>query len=224
MALKDFAIAKPKPLPVILLADVSGSMADDGKIEALNASILDMLESFSKESRLRAEIQVSIITFGGEAKIHLPLTPVHEIGTIEPFEADGGTPIGAALALACQMVEDKNAIPSRSCRPAIILVSDGYPTDAWESNFKDLCDSERAQRATRFAMAIGADADETMLKTFVNDREAPVFHANTARDIHRFFRAVTMSVSSRSQKQNPDETEPFIIPQQSEDDFDLDFE
>lgn len=222
MALKDLAIAKPKPLPVILLADISGSMSEEGKIEALNAAVRDMLETFSKESRLRAEIQVCIITFGGQAKIHLPLTPVHEINN-EDFFADGGTPMGAAFKLASQMIEDKNLIPSRACRPAIILVSDGHPTDAWEASFDELKTLERAQRATRFAMAIGADADIEMLKSFVNDKEAPVFRANNARDIHRFFRAVTMSVSTRSQRQNPDESEPFIIPPPPLDDFDLDF-
>ena len=34
--LKDFTVTKPRPLPVILLADVSGSMASEGKIDALN--------------------------------------------------------------------------------------------------------------------------------------------------------------------------------------------
>lgn len=224
MALKDFAIAKPKPLPVILLADVSGSMGEDGKIEALNAAVRDMIETFSKESRLRAEIQVSIITFGGQAKVHLPLTPVHELSSLDEFQADGGTPMGAAFVLAQQLIQDQNSIPSRACRPTIVLVSDGHPTDDWETAFRALSGSERSQRATRFAMAIGADADEAMLKSFVNDREAPVFRANNARDIHRFFRAVTMSVSSRSQRQNPDETEPFVVPPPPEDDFDLDFE
>lgn len=224
MTLKDFAMAKPKPLPVILLADVSGSMSENGKIEALNAAVRDMVETFSKESRLRAEIQVCMITFGGEARVHLPLTPVHQLPKFDDFQADGGTPMGAAFDLARQMIEDKDLIPSRACRPAIILVSDGYPTDSWEPAFDDICASERSQRATRFAMAIGADADEAMLKAFVNDKEAPVFRANNARDIHRFFRAVSMSVSTRSQRQNPDESEPFIIPPPPADDFDLDFE
>lgn len=31
--LKDFTIAEARPLPVVILADVSGSMSVDGKIE-----------------------------------------------------------------------------------------------------------------------------------------------------------------------------------------------
>ena len=35
-SLKKFAVATPRPLPVIVLADTSGSMGENGKIEALN--------------------------------------------------------------------------------------------------------------------------------------------------------------------------------------------
>lgn len=52
---KKFSVATPRPLPVIILADVSGSMSEDGKIEALNAALKDMIKTFTKESRLQAE-------------------------------------------------------------------------------------------------------------------------------------------------------------------------
>ena len=55
----------------------------------------------------------------------------------------------------------------------IVLVSDGLPNDNWEQEFEAFKQSERAQKATRMAMAIGNDADETMLKEFINDLEAP---------------------------------------------------
>ncbi len=42
-------------------------------------------------------------------------------------------------------------------------------------------------------MAIGADADESMLGDFANDPEAPLFRAENAADIHRFFRAVNLA-------------------------------
>ena len=72
-SLKKFAVAAPRPLPVIVLADTSGSMSENGNIEALNLALREMVSTFSKESRLRAEIQVGLITFGGKAQLHLPL-------------------------------------------------------------------------------------------------------------------------------------------------------
>lgn len=223
-SLKKYAVATPRPLPVIVLADTSGSMGENGKIEALNAAMKDMVSTFAKESRLRAEIQVGLITFGGNAQMHLPLVAAHGVAGFSEFKADGVTPMGAAFDLARQLLEDKDRIPSRAYRPVLILLSDGQPTDDWEAPFKSLCDSERAQKATRLAMAIGPDADEAMLKDFANDVEAPIFKAHNARDIHRFFRAVTMSVTTRTASQNPDISTAFVVPPPDDDALDLDFQ
>ncbi len=223
--LKDFTVAEARPLPVIVLADVSGSMSVDGKIEALNQALKEMIAGFARESSTRAEIQVGLITFGGkQAKVHLPLAPAHQISEVTPLRADGNTPMGAAFAEGRALIEDKERIPSRAYRPVLVLVSDGHPTDSWEEAFAALCGSERAQKATRFAMAIGADADVDMLGRFANDKESPVFKAHEARDIHRFFHAVTMSVTARSRSATPNSAAPLILAAiPDDDDLDLDF-
>lgn len=223
--LKDFTVAEARPMPVIVMADVSGSMSVDGKIEALNLALKDMIAGFAAESRIRAEIQVGLITFGGEdARMHLPLAPAHRISEVSPLAAAGRTPMGAAFEQARKLVEDKEKISSRAYRPVLVLVSDGMPTDDWEAAFDALCQSERGQKATRFAMAIGADADVGMLERFANDPESPVFKAHEARDIHRFFRAVTMSVAARSRTTGPNGRVPLMLAEIPEDDdLDLDF-
>lgn len=220
--LKKFQVQSARPLPVIVLADTSGSMSVDGKIEALNKGLKDMITSFSAESRLRAEIQVSVITFGGsQAELSLPLTPAHQLQSFTPLLAEGMTPLGGALSLASQMIEDKDCIPSRAYKPVIVLVSDGYPNDDWQGSFASLVNGERSSKTTRFAMAIGADADEAMLGDFANDPEAPLFRAENARDIHRFFRAVTMSVSARSQSAAPNQATPLQIPNGDDQDWEF---
>ncbi|SDX01803.1 vWA domain-containing protein [Thiocapsa roseopersicina] len=93
MAMKDFAVTAPRPLPVFILADTSGSLGVDGKIEALNQSLRDMVKSFPTESRLRAEIHLGVNTFGGDAQAHLPLSAAHQIQGIQEFVASGGTPL-----------------------------------------------------------------------------------------------------------------------------------
>ena len=222
--MKDFTIAKARPLPVIVLVDASGSMSENGKIEALNQALIDMIRTFATESRIKAEIQVGLITFGGSnAKLFVPLAPAHEISGTAAIRASGATPLGHALVLATGLLEDHDLIPSRAYRPVLVLVSDGLPTDEWESALTALEGSERASKATRFAMAIGDDADETMLSRFVNDREAPVFKADQARDIHRFFRAVTMSVAASSVSANPEQRFELAIDDAASDDQGVDF-
>ena len=40
--------------------------------------------------------------------------------------------MGSAFTIAHQLLEDREAIPSRAYRPALVLVSDGLPTDDGE--------------------------------------------------------------------------------------------
>jgi uncharacterized protein YegL len=223
-SLKKFAINSPRPLPVIVLADTSGSMTEHGNIDALNVALKEMIAAFGTESRLRAEIQVGLITFGGTARLHLPLVGAQNVTAMTDLKAEGTTPMGEAFAIARQLLEDKDLIPSRAYRPVLILISDGQPTDEWKASFESLKASERAQKATRLAMAIGPAADEAMLKEFANDLEAPLFKGHNARDIQRFFRAVTMSVTTRTASNNPDESTVFVVPPVTDDDLDLDFQ
>ena len=216
--LKDFTVSKPRPLPVILLADASGSMSYEGKIDALNQSVRQMMDTFSDEDDLRAQIHVCVIAFGGDARLHVPLLPAAEIIKDQSWidlEASGRTPLGAAMRITADLIEDREKIPARAYRPTVVLVSDGLPNDDWEPALIRLTQEGRAQKADRMALAIGGDADEGMLKRFLNDPEKQVYHAEDARRIKDFFRFVTMSVTKRSQSANPNQVpqvaDPFDI-------------
>jgi uncharacterized protein YegL len=201
-SLKEFTVQSARPLPVIVLADISGSMGSDGKIQALNHAVREMLEAFQDEADLRAEIHVSVITFGGQAKTHLTLGPARNAKWSD-LGAAGGTPMGAAFELTSKMIEDRNVVSSRSYRPTVVLVSDGQPTDAWQQPLEAFLASERGGKAFRMALAIGADADHGVLKAFLADPSARVYRADEAKQIRAFFQLVTMSVSSRSRSANP---------------------
>lgn len=202
--IKEFTTSTSRPLPVILLADVSGSMAAEGKIAALNQAVREMLSTFGHERELGAEVHVAVFTFGQKAQLHVPLRPAAQIQW-EDMAAGGSTPMGAAMELAAELIEDKAQIPARAYRPTVILVSDGQPTDAWEQGLARLTQQGRAQKADRMALAIGADADESMLRRFLGDPARRVFRAEDARKIKDFFRMVTMSVATRSRSANPNE-------------------
>lgn len=203
---QDFTVAKARPLPVVVLADVSGSMAVEGKIEALNSAIGEMISSFAELQAERIDVQVAVITFGGEsAALH---TPFQSAGSIQwkPMAAAGRTPLGSAMALASEVIHNREQLPSRSYRPTIVLVSDGQPNDAWTGPLECLIGSERGQKADRFAIAIGADADLAVLNMFAGSHTGRVLHAHEAREIRKVFRWVTMTVTARTQSINPDAT------------------
>ena len=201
--LREFTMPTARPLPVIVLADTSGSMSEGGKIEALRAALKGMITSFAEQEVGRAEIHVGIVTFGGTAKIQQALAPSNTI-TLSHFDADGVTPLGEALDLARTMIEDRQQVPSRAYTPAVVLLSDGHPTDAWRPALERFFESNRANRAQRFALGIGADADVAVLRAFLANPEASVYGAGDARQIKSFFNWITMSMVTRSRSMNPD--------------------
>jgi uncharacterized protein YegL len=184
--LKEFSVAPSRPLPVIILADTSGSMKADKKIDSVNIALADMLSSFREENAGQAEIQVAVITFGGTARLHLPLTPVDNI-ELQPLTAEGMTPMGAAFDLARRILEDRDVLPSRAYTPSLVLLSDGEPNDEWETALQALLQSERAKKAERFALGIGVDASSDVLRRFLARPDRKVLGATEGRQIKAFF-------------------------------------
>lgn len=201
--LKEFTVASARPLPVVLMADVSGSMAADGKIVALNSAVAEMQAAFAEEDNAQAGIHMAVVTFGGTAALHQPLTPASQVQWTN-MEANGMTPMGAALDIVTDLIEDRERVPSRAYRPTVVLISDGLPNDEWQGPLKRFHGSERAAKAQRFALGIGADADHDVLRAFLGDPEGRVFEAHEAREVRKFFRWVTMSVTARSRSGQPD--------------------
>ena len=214
--LNDFVMQKPRPLPVIVAVDRSGSMGADGKIDALNIALKNFITSLQGESNSKAEIQMALLSFGSDsATCDIPLTPLSKITDVPKYEAFGRTPMGHAFLLIKEMIEDKSVIPSRAYKPTVVLLTDGIPTDDYKGVMDYLINEGRSSKAFRMAMAIGEDADHDMLNEFVSDSEYLV-SGDKARDIVKFFKYVTMSVTSRTKSQSPDNP---VIPPYPDDDI-----
>lgn len=192
-----------KTLPVVLLLDVSGSMSGE-KIDNLYDATVEMINTFVAEKVKETIIDVSIITFGDEIKLHTPFTPVSDLQKIglNKFIASGMTPLGTAFRMAKDMLDDKTVLPSPINTPAVVLVSDGHPNDEWKVPLHDFYASGRTQKCQKFAIAIGNDVDVDMLEKFTGDKSM-VFFAERAADIASCFQIVTSSVSTRSRSANP---------------------
>ncbi|HBJ38214.1 MAG TPA: tellurite resistance protein TerY [Planctomycetaceae bacterium] len=238
--LAKFSRAKRRVLPLLVLLDASGSMnevideegmqrtgqivIEDGqqwevvtggttKLQLTNIAMKSMIASFAAVER--AEVQVSVITFGGayDAKIHVPMKAASEV-VWDDYAADGETPMGSAFKIAKQIVEARDAIPSDAYRPTIVLVSDGLPTDnGWEERLDELVSDGRSRKAARMALGIG-EADRKMLTRFLGDEHSEfLFKADQATEIVRFFNFLTMSVAKRSNSIDPNEViKPKLVP------------
>ncbi len=201
-----FTAPKAKPLPVIFLLDVSGSMGGE-KIHNLNDAVRDMLDVFRDNETSETEIWVSIITFGAQVTLHQPLASANDIRW-QALAAGGTTPLGVALEMAKAMIEDKDVVPSRAYRPTVVLVSDGQPDNGWEDALQAFVSEGRSAKCDRMAMAIGADANEAVLRTFIEGTQNALFYAENARQLKEFFKYVTMSVTLRTRSQTPNSIPP----------------
>jgi uncharacterized protein YegL len=191
----DYAVPTDRPLPVLLLVDVSGSMGQHGKLAAQNESIAQMIDAFLVDSRTRGAIRMAIIAFGGEsAELLLPPTPVEDVCWSPPAQAVGRTPLGAALAKASEVLSDPAFKPEHALKATVVLTSDGIPTDDWQEALQALVASHAGGQADRIAVAIGEDADERMLAAF-SMPGMPVLKAHEGQDIVEFFRRITLSVT-----------------------------
>ena len=197
----EFKSQKKKMLPLILLLDVSSSMRD--RIDELNRASREMIEELANQESLKAEIHICIITFGGSAKLHQPLVPVTQV-KLEDFQANGFTPLGGALKIAKEIVEDRNQITSDSYRPIVVVMSDGIPNDSWEESFRSFIEDGRSKKCERLALGIGKGYDAEMLKKFSSDGK--LYEAKAAKELGDFFNFVTMTVKEKSMSSNPSKT------------------
>ena len=228
---KQFTTQKAKPLPVILMLDTSGSMdiitnpdevrrtgrtgVVDGqnvefveggitRISVLNDSVRKMLKTLAKYERDNTEFLVAIITFGEDVRLVLPPSPAADVRFTD-LNANGNTPLGNALAIAKNLIEDRAQIPSRAYCPLVILVSDGLPDAGWETAFDRFIHNGRSAKCDRMALAIGKEADRNMLGKFVEGTGHSVAEADTAEEITKFFKFVTMSKIQQSLARDPNQ-------------------
>jgi uncharacterized protein YegL len=185
-----------RPLHFILLLDASGSMAVDGKIEALNQAIRDAiphLRDLASQNPF-VEILVRAIAFSDGARWHIEEpSPIHDVSW-PPVVAGGYTDLGAALGKVAEVL----AVPpmeSRAFPPVVVVVSDGRPTDDFEAGLERLMREPWGRRAVRLAIAIGADADLEVLSRFIGDPSIPPFTAHDPEQLAYLVRFVSTAAS-----------------------------
>ncbi|HTZ60100.1 MAG TPA: VWA domain-containing protein [Acidobacteriaceae bacterium] len=193
-----------RPLNIIWLLDCSGSMAEFGKIEALNNSIREVIPAMRKAAEGNPEVQffVRVIRFSSGASWHVGTpTPLADFKWVD-LKAEGETDMGQAFAL---LAEDFRKIPdnTRALPPQLVLVSDGKPTDDWKGALQALFEIPWGKRAVRQAIAIGQDADHETLKKFIDNVERPVLRADNAEQLVRYFRYVSTAVAGAAPGRQP---------------------
>ena len=202
MELEKYITNTGRPLPVFLLLDVSGSMSGT-KIDTLNQCVKEMIKDFQNERMSEVALKLCIITFGGNgAQLHTPLSLLKDV-EFSDLKASGNTPMGAALTMASNIINDKVQVSGKGYRPIVVLVSDGYPNDRWEEPLDEFVNGKRTSKCEKWALGIGDGYDAKMLQEFLGNTDKKVFDASVAKEITKFFKFVTLSTIARSKSVDP---------------------
>jgi uncharacterized protein YegL len=192
------AIAK-RPLQFIYLVDCSGSMTGR-KIETLNLALRESISPMCAvaDENPNAEVFVRVIKFADGAQWHISQpTEIHSFRWSD-LNADGVTDMGRALTLAAEALKIDN-MPARGLPPVLVLLTDGQPTDDFNSGLRLLLDEPWGKRAVRIGVGIGEDADLDVLEKFMGNSEIKPLQAKNVGDLVKFIRwASTVPLKSAS--------------------------
>lgn len=204
MSLLDDTVSVPRrTMTLFFLIDTSGSMSGN-KIGAVNdaiVNVLPMLEDISSTNP-DAEIKVAALEFSNGTKwLYNEPKSVEDFKWID-VQAGGLTSLGeACIELNAKLSRSgymKSA--SGSYAPAIILLSDGGPTDNFDGSLQSLQGNNWFKNAIRIAIAIGDDADLDVLARFTGNNEAviKVQNIDALKQIIRIVAVTSSQIGSKS--------------------------
>jgi uncharacterized protein YegL len=191
-----------RPLHFIWMADCSGSMSVNGKIQQLNHAISEALPHMRRVAgeNPNAEVLVRALAFSNGARWVTPHpTPVADFQW-PPLTAEDRalTDMGQAFSMVARELHIP-PMTNRALPPVLILVTDGQPTDDWQHGLAELKGESWGQRAVRIGIGIGSDADHHVLQRFIDHPELTPLTASNSEELVRFIRwASTAVVQSAS--------------------------
>jgi uncharacterized protein YegL len=183
-----------RPLHFIWILDCSYSM-EGKKIQELNHAIREALPHMKEVAadNVNAEVLVRAVKFSDGAKWHVAETTPVEDFKWQDLQVDGMTDMGAAFRLVADQLK-MPPMTERGLPPVLVLISDGQPTDDFESGLKELMALPWGKKAVRIGIAIGEDADMDVLQQFIGNKELQPLKAQNAEQLVNYIRWVSTAV------------------------------
>lgn len=175
LGMPEFVENPENRCPVILLLDASASMSGQ-PIQELNRGVAAFKEDLLSDDQASLSVELAIIRFGGNVSL------IQDFVTVEDFSpptltTDGSTPMGQAIEMALDTLEKRKALYKENSvlyyRPWVFLVTDGAPTDNWQSAARRLRKAEDSRQLSFFAVGVEGTEFE-VLKQIVSPERPPV--------------------------------------------------
>ena len=190
-------------VPVCLCLDVSGSMQGE-PIKELNEGVKLFYDAIKQDETAMYSAEICIVTFGGEgAKKVCDFACVETQPEAPTLYPSGGTPMGEAVNLALDLLEDRKQEYRDAgvdyYQPWLVLMTDGGSNgseSALESSILRTVNMIENRKLTIFPIGIGRGADMDTLNRYSPKR--PALRLQGLK-FSEFFDWLSKSVSRTSQ-------------------------
>jgi uncharacterized protein YegL len=182
----------------VLLLDVSGSM-QGAPIAELNAGLATYKDALFADDLAAKRVEVAIVTFGGQVQTVCDFKAVKDFQP-PTLAAGGETPMGAAIRQGLDMVDARKKLYKANgigyYRPWVFLITDGGPTDEWQSAAEQVKQGEAKKAFAFFTVGVGNDARYDILKQ-ISVREPVKLQGLRFQDLFKWL-STSQSAVSRS--------------------------
>ena len=202
-AFDNVDVVPRRVMTLFFVADTSGSMAGE-KIASLNVAAREVVPIISDLSagNSDAQIKIAVMEFSSGTEWMYPQPKDAESFQWIDLEAGGLTDLGEACMELNSKLSTKAYMTEAtgSFAPAIILMSDGEPTDDYKRGLEKLKANNWFKAAIKVAIAIGEDADQNVLAEFTGLSEAvlTVHNKEQLKKIIHFVSVTASQVASKS--------------------------
>ncbi len=162
---KNVCSASASPIDVILAVDTSGSMAttlggsNQTKLEAAQSAASTFIDLLHMPPD-----QAGLVSFADDAKLEYPLTiDANNLkNTLSLLTANGATRIDLALLVSRdELIGPRH---NQGSAQALILLSDGQPTDVSEEEVLAAADLVKSSGIVVYTIGLGQDTNEVLMK------------------------------------------------------------
>lgn len=182
-----------KSLVIFFLIDTSRSMVGK-KMGELNTVMEELIPEIRRVGEADTDVKVAVLTFGSQVR-WMYSEPI----PIEDFEwarlrADGVTNMGEAFKELNSRMSRNSFLnsPSLSFAPVIFLMTDGYPSDDYQSALAELQTNSWYKFGLKAALGIGQEANDDMLAEFTGSKDT-VVHAYSGGQLAQMIKIIAVT-------------------------------
>lgn len=183
--LEEITPSPRKVMTLFYMVDVSGSMSGS-KIGTVNAAMEECIPLLKDVAQANddADIRVAILQFSSGCAWVTPASGPVGLEDIywNDLQAGGLTEFGAALTELDKKLSRNEYLKSQTgaYAPVILLLSDGGPTDNWETAMNQIKQNNWFKHAIKIAIDIESGSDRSVLQQFTGNPEAILDAKDTA--------------------------------------------